>query len=84
VPSLRPGDEAALTAAARGRGVGVHPVSPLYAAPAAADRPAGLVLGYASLTLEQIEQGIRVLAASLKAVTQAAGRARRVSTSARP
>jgi hypothetical protein len=42
------------------------------------------VLGYASLTLEQIEQGIRVLAASLKAVTQAAGRARRVSTSARP
>jgi GntR family transcriptional regulator/MocR family aminotransferase len=87
LPSLRPGDEAALAAAARGRGVGVYPVSPLYAAPAApaaADRPAGLVLGYASLTLEQIEQGIRVLAASLKAVTQAAGRARRVSTSARP
>ncbi|KQY89444.1 MULTISPECIES: PLP-dependent aminotransferase family protein [Roseateles] len=84
LPSLRPRDEAALATAARGRGVGVYPVSPLYAAPHGADRPAGLVLGYASLTLEQIEQGIHALALSLKALSRAARPARPVSTSGRP
>jgi GntR family transcriptional regulator/MocR family aminotransferase len=75
LPSLRPGDEAALAAATRAQGVGVYPVSPLYAAPAAGDRPAGLVLGYASLALEQIEQGIRVLAECLKAASKVAPKA---------
>ncbi|AMR81560.1 PLP-dependent aminotransferase family protein [Cupriavidus nantongensis] len=65
LPSLRPRDEPALVAAARGAGVGVYPVSALYARPHGAGRPraAGLVLGYASLTTAQIEQGVRVLGA---------------------
>ncbi|MGA0612778.1 PLP-dependent aminotransferase family protein [Caldimonas sp. KR1-144] len=73
LPSLRPRDEAALAAAARERGVGVYPVSPLFAAPtsrspssapsSAPPRPAGLVLGYASLSVEQIREGVRILAA---------------------
>ncbi|KAF1020740.1 MAG: HTH-type transcriptional regulatory protein GabR [Paracidovorax wautersii] len=67
LPFLRPQDEAPLAAAARAQGVGVYPVSPLYAD--AQDRtaqPAGLMLGYASLTVGQIEQGIRVLGTVLK------------------
>ena len=63
LPWLRPRDEAALAAAARAQGVGVYPVSPLFARPSlAGPRPAGLVLGYASLTVEQIWQGVQVLA----------------------
>lgn len=64
LPSLRSKDEAALASAARAQGVGVYPVSPLFAGPArgAAARPAGLVLGYAGLTAGQIEQGVRILA----------------------
>jgi GntR family transcriptional regulator/MocR family aminotransferase len=67
LPSLRSKDEAALAAAARALGVGVYPVSPLFAGPArgAAARPAGLVLGYAGLTAGQIEQGVRILAGCL-------------------
>lgn len=65
LPSLRPQDEPALVAAARDKGVGVYPVSPLFARPQshAQPRPAGLILGYASLTADQIQQGIRTLAA---------------------
>jgi len=65
---LRPQDEPALVAAARDRGVGVYPVSPLFAKPPprAQPRPAGLILGYASLTAEQIQQGVRTLAAVTK------------------
>ena len=67
---LRPRDEPALVAAARDKGVGVYPVSPLFAKPPprARPRPAGLVLGYASLTVEQIQQGMRTLAAVTKAL----------------
>jgi len=69
LPSVRQQDESALVAAARERGVGVYPVSPLFAGPAprarARPRPAGLILGYASLTIEQIQQGVRTLAAAL-------------------
>lgn len=64
LPGWRPADEPALVAAARAAGVGVYPVSPLFAQPASARavvRPAGLILGYASLTPEQVTQGIRVL-----------------------
>ncbi|MDT4886637.1 hypothetical protein FQZ97_1230080 [compost metagenome] len=40
-------------------------MSPLYARAAsrATDRPAGLTMGYASLTGDQIVQGVRTLAA---------------------
>lgn len=55
--------EAALVAHARTLGVGVRPVSPLYAGRAA--RQAGLVMGYASLSQAHIVEGIRRLAASL-------------------
>ncbi|GKS97805.1 PLP-dependent aminotransferase family protein [Acidovorax sp. SUPP3434] len=63
LPFVRPQDEPALAEAARAQGVGIYPVSPLFAdaqrgGPA---RPGGWVLGYASLTVEQIEQGIRIL-----------------------
>ena len=70
LPSLRVRDEPALVAAARARGVGVYPVSPLFAPPQrrGQPRPAGLILGYASLTAAQIEQGMRILAAVIAAL----------------
>src|SRR5690606_4001004 len=65
LPSLRSQDEPALVAAARGQGVGVYPVTPLFANPelSVPPRPAGLILGYASLRTDQIEEAIRTLAA---------------------
>ncbi|WP_454753140.1 MocR-like pyridoxine biosynthesis transcription factor PdxR [Cupriavidus necator] len=70
LPSLRPQDEPALVAAARSKDVGVYPVSPLFARPQphSQSRPAGLVLGYASLTTEQIQQGMRTLGAVIAAM----------------
>lgn len=67
LPFLRPQDEPALVAAARAAGVGIYPLSALYAGAASRGptRPAGLMLGYASLTLDQIDQGVRTLAALL-------------------
>jgi GntR family transcriptional regulator/MocR family aminotransferase len=67
LPSVRQQDEPALVAAARERGVGVYPVSPLFAGPPPRTRPrqAGLILGYASLTIEQIQQGMHILAAAI-------------------
>jgi GntR family transcriptional regulator / MocR family aminotransferase len=64
LPFLAPGDEAKLVAAAHGEGVGVYPVSPLYIAPRPPmnGRAAGLILGYAGVTVEQIERGMRTLA----------------------
>ena len=63
LPSLSPRDELDLVAAARQVGVGIYPVSTLFAGPelAAQARPAGFILGYASLTVEQIQQGIQTL-----------------------
>ncbi len=63
LPSLRPADEAALAAAARRAGVGIYPMSPLFARPESAmlPRPAGFTLGYASVSVDQIEQGVRLL-----------------------
>jgi GntR family transcriptional regulator/MocR family aminotransferase len=63
LPFLKARDESALVAAARGKGVGIYPVSPLFA-PAASRgpaRPAGFILGYASLTTAQIQEGMRLL-----------------------
>lgn len=64
LPFLRSQDEPALVAAARDKDVGVYPVTPLFANPYSPmqPRPAGLILGYASLTTDQIQQGIRTLA----------------------
>ncbi|MBL8344315.1 MAG: PLP-dependent aminotransferase family protein [Rubrivivax sp.] len=74
LPSLRAQHEPALVAAARERGVGVYPVSPLFAAPPhrARPRPAGLILGYASLTLEQIRQGVQALGTAMARMPVAA------------
>jgi GntR family transcriptional regulator/MocR family aminotransferase len=57
-------DEPALVASARNSGVGVYPVTPLFADLHAPTQPraAGLILGYASLSCEQIQQGILTLA----------------------
>jgi GntR family transcriptional regulator/MocR family aminotransferase len=64
LPCARQQDEPALADAARARGVGIYPVSGLFARPRSRiqARPAGLIIGYASLTAEQIRQGIDVLA----------------------
>jgi GntR family transcriptional regulator/MocR family aminotransferase len=63
LPSLRTKDEPELVAAARQAGVGIYPVSPLFLrAPSQMQpRPAGFILGYASLTVEQIQLGMRTL-----------------------
>lgn len=68
LPQFQPQDEIALVAAARRKGVGVYPVTPLFADPEGHPhpRPAGLLLGYASLLPEQIQQGIRALALVLR------------------
>ena len=71
LPSVSRRDEPVLVAAARQRGVGVYPVSPLFAIPTphGQPRPAGLVLGYAALTVQQIQQGIRGLADVIAGLT---------------
>jgi len=73
LPMLGQQDEAAVVAAAREAGVGVYPLSPLYAGPSARSkpRPAGLILGYASLDVEQIRKGVRALGAALDWVVEA-------------
>lgn len=67
LPSIRQPDEPALVAASRERGVAVYPVSPLFAGPRSRTRPrpAGLILGYAGLTIEQIQKGVRTLSAGI-------------------
>lgn len=69
LPSIGAQGEAALVAAARGQGVGVYPVAPLFA-PATEHRhprPAGLILGYANLAPDQIRQGMAILASVIDA-----------------
>jgi GntR family transcriptional regulator/MocR family aminotransferase len=63
LPLLSFKDETALVAAASRVSVGIYPVSTLYAKAesAAQPRPVGVILGYASLTVEQIQQGIQIL-----------------------
>ncbi|MDB5770729.1 MAG: DNA-binding protein [Burkholderia sp.] len=69
LPSMTSHDEPALVASARNSGVGVYPVSPLFADLHAPIQPraAGLILGYASLSREQIQQGILTLASVIHA-----------------
>lgn len=63
LPFLLPGDELNVVAAARQAGVGIYPVSTLFVEPEspAKPRPAGFILGYASLTVEQIHKGLQIL-----------------------
>ena len=69
--------EGAVVARARAAGVGLYPVTPLYAPSSLAGRPdmAGLVMGYASLGEPAIERGVRVLREVLE--TFARGQAER-------
>ena len=63
LPEVERCDEAMLVAEARRQGVGVYPVTPLYAARSGPHLPrcAGLVVGYAPLSPLQIDQGMRRL-----------------------
>jgi GntR family transcriptional regulator / MocR family aminotransferase len=63
LPFLRPEDEPTLASAAREVEVGIYPLATLFMRPLSSDRPrpAGFILGYASLTVEQIQQGIEIL-----------------------
>ena len=56
--------EGELIARAREAGIGLYPISPLYGADEAVHRPdrAGIVMGYASLEVPQIGQGVAALA----------------------
>lgn len=62
------GQEDELLARARAAGLGLYAVSPLYDPSATAVRPglAGLVMGYASLSEQDIERGVRRFAAVLE------------------
>jgi len=54
--------EDALIQAARARGVGIYPVSALFAGPRPARKTVGLVMGYSALEVAQIERGCKLLA----------------------
>lgn len=60
--------EHTLVAQARAVGLGIHPITPLYASAQTATRPdmAGLVIGYASLDERDISRGVRKLAGLLQ------------------
>jgi GntR family transcriptional regulator/MocR family aminotransferase len=62
---LRGVDEATALREAARRGVGVYPVAPHYLDPAGA--PPGLLLGYAALSEQAIEEGVRRLGDALRA-----------------
>lgn len=66
LPTLHARDESALQAMALERGIGVYPLSPLFTS--ARERPASLILGYAGLTVQQIDEGIRILAQVIRQV----------------
>ncbi|GJD51956.1 HTH-type transcriptional regulatory protein GabR [Methylobacterium crusticola] len=59
--------EAALAAAARAAGIGLHPVAPLYDPAEPRPAAAGFVLGYAGLAAEDLRRGVGVLAAVVAA-----------------
>ena len=67
-PALPAEREPALVQAARQQGVRVYPVGPLYHPEAPALRPTGLVMGYALLERDAIDEGARRLAVALRKV----------------
>lgn len=54
--------EDALIKASRAKGVGVYPVSALFAGARGSREPVGLVMGYSALEAAQIERGCKLLA----------------------
>jgi GntR family transcriptional regulator/MocR family aminotransferase len=60
----------ALMARAAKRGLGIHPVTPYYLEP---PRRAGLLVGYASLTVREIREGVKMLSEVLAASRRHAG-----------
>lgn len=68
LPAWRASDEAALVEQALCHGVKVYPSTPLWFRPPAANarREAQLVLGYASLSVEQIDQGMARLGRAVR------------------
>ncbi|MHC8381850.1 MocR-like pyridoxine biosynthesis transcription factor PdxR [Pseudomonas sp. LB3P14] len=73
LPGLRAEDEAIVQAMALERGVGVYPLSPLYAGPTSVkiEGSAGLILGYAGLSAKEIHEGIAVLSEVIRFLTPA-------------
>jgi GntR family transcriptional regulator / MocR family aminotransferase len=61
-PASREGE---VVEAARAAGVGVYGVAPLYGSGTEAPEAAGLVLGYAALSPEEIRRGVRLLARTI-------------------
>jgi GntR family transcriptional regulator/MocR family aminotransferase len=79
-PALPATAEPALVEAARKRGVRVYPIGPMFNPRDRArrhPRPAGLVMGYALLDLDVIEEGVRRLALSLSGLEDRASPKRR-------
>lgn len=62
IPAAR---DAGIQAAARQSGIGLYPVSSLYAAGTSRPERAGFVIGYAALDVMQIRAGVKALAAVL-------------------
>ncbi len=62
IPASREGE---VVEAARAAGVGVYGVAPLYGSGTEAPEAAGLVLGYAALSPEEIRRGVRRLARAI-------------------
>lgn len=62
LPGVPADQEAALLAEGRAAGIGLHPVSPLYAPGGGRPACVGLVMGYAALDAEALRRGVAVLA----------------------
>jgi GntR family transcriptional regulator/MocR family aminotransferase len=71
-------DEQKLVVRARDNGVGVYPISSLYANDKHHRRHncAGVILGYASLTAQQIDRGVRTLKSVVVGMTRDAAPSR--------
>jgi len=66
IPSLRPDQETPLVLLAKQRGVGIYPISPLFAqGEQRPPRPAGFVVGYASLTEVEIREGMQIFGSAI-------------------
>lgn len=73
LPRLRAEEETRVQAMALERGIGVYPLSPLYAGLTSAkmERSAALILGYAGLSAKEIHEGIAVLGGIIRFLTPA-------------
>jgi len=69
LPGLSAADESALESRALEHGVGVYPLSPLYVS-TSSQASAGLILGYAGLSTQEIASGIAILARVIRQYTE--------------